>query len=242
MFFAVPPMATTLLRPSVQVPPVTQDVPPQMFRIFGTVMAMSGGDNSLELVGALSEALIETPSYALAAEHLRRDPACAALIDERWIPPAHDLGPARRPARGLPGPGLCGGHGPARLRPQPPRRHGAPQRRGLRGAAAQPDPRPLACGHRFRHHGGGRDRPAGLPSQPVPLSPRLRADGPVAAVDHGVRARPAAPPGGGDPGGAADGAGGPAPVRPALGGGLAALQQWREELQLRPFAERVGRP
>ncbi len=69
----------------------TQAVPPQLFRIFGTVVAMSGGDTSLELVGALTEALLETPSYALAAEHLRRDPDCAALIDERWIPPAHDL-------------------------------------------------------------------------------------------------------------------------------------------------------
>lgn len=51
-----------------------------------------GGDNtSLELVNGLSEALLETPSFALAAEHLRRDPACAALIEERWIPPAHNL-------------------------------------------------------------------------------------------------------------------------------------------------------
>jgi len=72
-------------------PPVSQQVPPQLFRIFGTLLAMSGGDTSLELVGALDEALLETPSFALAAEHLRRDPACAALIDERWIPPAHDL-------------------------------------------------------------------------------------------------------------------------------------------------------
>jgi ubiquinone biosynthesis protein Coq4 len=88
-------MTTTLLRSSAgtldTLPPVAQEVPPQLFRILGTFLAMSGGDNSLELVGALSEGLLETPSYALAAEHLRRDPACAALIDERWIPPAHDL-------------------------------------------------------------------------------------------------------------------------------------------------------
>ncbi|AFY29073.1 Coq4 family protein [Cyanobium gracile] len=87
-------MTTTVFRPTpapAAAPFEAQAVPPQLFRIFGTVMAMSGGDNSLELVGALSDALLETPSYALAAEHLRRDPACAALIDERWIPPAHDL-------------------------------------------------------------------------------------------------------------------------------------------------------
>ncbi|WP_216902314.1 Coq4 family protein [Synechococcus sp. CCY 9618] len=82
-------MATTLLPAAA--PFEAQAVPPQLFRIFGTVVAMGGGDTSLELVGALSEALLETPSYALAAEHLRRDPACAALIDQRWIPPAHDL-------------------------------------------------------------------------------------------------------------------------------------------------------
>ncbi len=52
---------------------------------------MSGGDHSLELVGTLSEGLLDTPSFARAAEHLRRDPACAALIDERWIPGEQNL-------------------------------------------------------------------------------------------------------------------------------------------------------
>lgn len=78
-------------RTSAPCPPVTQEVPAQLFRILGTLLAMSGGDSSLELVGALDEALLETASFALAAEHLRHDPACAALIDARWIPPAHDL-------------------------------------------------------------------------------------------------------------------------------------------------------
>lgn len=77
--------------PLLTQPPVSQEVPSQLFRVFGTLVAMAGGDTSLELVGALSETLLETSSFALAAEHLRRDPACAALIDERWIPPTHDL-------------------------------------------------------------------------------------------------------------------------------------------------------
>jgi len=69
----------------------TAEVPASLFRILGTFLAMSGGDNSLDLVGALSEGLLETRSYALVAEHLRRDPACAALINERWIPGDQNL-------------------------------------------------------------------------------------------------------------------------------------------------------
>ena len=100
LFLRTYAMTSALISPSTEAldslapeaqPPVTQEVPPQLFRIFGTLVAMAGGDNSLELVGNLAETLLETPSYALAAEHLRRDPACGALIDARWIPPAHDL-------------------------------------------------------------------------------------------------------------------------------------------------------
>ncbi len=47
---------------------------------------MSGGVNSLELVGALSEALLETPSYALAAEHLND-----AVYGELRLSQTHDL-------------------------------------------------------------------------------------------------------------------------------------------------------
>ena len=65
--------------------------PDPHFRILGTLLAMSGGDTSLELVEALTDALLDTPSYALAARQLRRDPACAALIDTRWVPDSHDL-------------------------------------------------------------------------------------------------------------------------------------------------------
>jgi ubiquinone biosynthesis protein COQ4 len=49
------------------------------------------GDNSLETVGELTYGLLETPAYDLVAQHLNQDPACAALIRDRYIPPAHDL-------------------------------------------------------------------------------------------------------------------------------------------------------
>jgi ubiquinone biosynthesis protein COQ4 len=49
------------------------------------------GDNSLKTVGELTDGLLATPAYALLARHLTQDPACAALICDRYIPPAHDL-------------------------------------------------------------------------------------------------------------------------------------------------------
>jgi ubiquinone biosynthesis protein COQ4 len=48
-------------------------------------------DNGLETVGELTYGLLETPAYDLVAQHLNQDPACAALIRDRYIPPAHDL-------------------------------------------------------------------------------------------------------------------------------------------------------
>jgi ubiquinone biosynthesis protein COQ4 len=49
------------------------------------------GDNSLQTVGELTYGLLETPAYDLVAHHLNQDLACAALIRDRYIPPAHDL-------------------------------------------------------------------------------------------------------------------------------------------------------
>lgn len=49
------------------------------------------GDNSLQTVGELVDGLLETPAYDRLAQHLNQDPACAALICNRYIPPAHDL-------------------------------------------------------------------------------------------------------------------------------------------------------
>ncbi len=49
------------------------------------------GEDSLDTVGELSIALLNTPSFDLAAQHLQRDPASAALIQERYLSPPHDL-------------------------------------------------------------------------------------------------------------------------------------------------------
>ncbi|WP_338431641.1 Coq4 family protein [Synechococcus elongatus] len=54
-------------------------------------VSMLFGDNSLDAVGDLTYGLLDTPSYDLMAQHLKQDPASAALIRDRYIPPAHDL-------------------------------------------------------------------------------------------------------------------------------------------------------
>lgn len=63
----------------------------QILLIFKSFFAMLAGDESLQAVGEMSDALVETSAFALAAQHLKRDPACAALICDRYIPPTHDL-------------------------------------------------------------------------------------------------------------------------------------------------------
>ncbi|MEB3355808.1 MAG: Coq4 family protein [Synechococcales bacterium] len=63
----------------------------QVLLIFKNFLAMLAGDSSLETVGELTEGLLEMPAYDLAAQHLKRDAACAALIGDRYIPPAYDL-------------------------------------------------------------------------------------------------------------------------------------------------------
>jgi ubiquinone biosynthesis protein Coq4 len=63
----------------------------QILLIFKSFFAMLSGDESLESVGELSDALVETPAFNLAAQHLNRDPVCAVLIRDRYIPPIHDL-------------------------------------------------------------------------------------------------------------------------------------------------------
>jgi ubiquinone biosynthesis protein COQ4 len=63
----------------------------QMLLIFKSFFALLSGSESLESVGELSDALVETPAFDLAAQYLQRDPACAALIRDRYIPPVHDL-------------------------------------------------------------------------------------------------------------------------------------------------------
>lgn len=83
------PIEAPIEAPTAEAPDANRPNP--NFRILGTLLAMSGGDSSLELVEALTDALLQTPSYALAAQQLGRDPGCAALIDARWVPEAHDL-------------------------------------------------------------------------------------------------------------------------------------------------------
>lgn len=61
------------------------------FLIFKSFTAMLLGSSSLKTVGELVDGLLETPAYALAAQYLSQNPACAALIRERYLPPAHDL-------------------------------------------------------------------------------------------------------------------------------------------------------
>lgn len=59
--------------------------------IVKSFISMLFGDYSLDTVGELTYGLLETPAYDLVAQYLNQDPACAALIRDRYIPPAHDL-------------------------------------------------------------------------------------------------------------------------------------------------------
>jgi ubiquinone biosynthesis protein COQ4 len=59
--------------------------------LFKSFVAMLMGDSSLKVVDEMSYGLLDTPAFALTAEHLKRDPACAQLLSDRYIPPAHDL-------------------------------------------------------------------------------------------------------------------------------------------------------
>lgn len=54
-------------------------------------LALLTGDSSLDIVGEMSLALLETPSFQQTVSYLRQDSACAALIGERYMAPPHDL-------------------------------------------------------------------------------------------------------------------------------------------------------
>jgi ubiquinone biosynthesis protein COQ4 len=81
--------------------PVQQQPENKLVRDFNSFLAklaivkssvsMLFGDNSLQAVDELTYGLLATPAYDLMADHLNQDPACAALIRDRYIPPAHDL-------------------------------------------------------------------------------------------------------------------------------------------------------
>jgi ubiquinone biosynthesis protein COQ4 len=63
----------------------------QTLLIFKSFMAMLVVDDSLKSVFEMSSALLDTPAFDLTVKHLKCDPACAELIGDRYIPPAHDL-------------------------------------------------------------------------------------------------------------------------------------------------------
>jgi ubiquinone biosynthesis protein COQ4 len=63
----------------------------QTILMFKSFIAMLLGDDSLKTVDEMLDGLLETPAFDLAAQHLKRDPACAKLIDDRYIPPAYDI-------------------------------------------------------------------------------------------------------------------------------------------------------
>ncbi|MDX1977102.1 MAG: Coq4 family protein [Pseudanabaenaceae cyanobacterium bins.68] len=54
-------------------------------------LALLAGDTSLDVVGEMSYALLDTPSFALAVKHLQTDAQCAELIAERYMATEHDI-------------------------------------------------------------------------------------------------------------------------------------------------------
>jgi ubiquinone biosynthesis protein COQ4 len=63
----------------------------QMLIILKSFTAILSGDESLQSVGELSAALVETPAFDCAAKSLKSDPEAATLIRERYMAPPHDL-------------------------------------------------------------------------------------------------------------------------------------------------------
>lgn len=54
-------------------------------------LALLAGDKSLDVVGGMVSALLETPSFDLVVAHLKQDPQAEALISDRYMAPPHDL-------------------------------------------------------------------------------------------------------------------------------------------------------
>jgi ubiquinone biosynthesis protein Coq4 len=59
--------------------------------LFEPYVALMTGDMELDIVDEMSRTLLETPSFEKAVKTLQQDPACAALIAERYMAPTHDL-------------------------------------------------------------------------------------------------------------------------------------------------------
>jgi ubiquinone biosynthesis protein COQ4 len=70
---------------------IQQQIHFQMLSVLKSFTAMLTGDESLQSVGELTAALLETPAFDLAAKHLKSAPSASLLIKERYMAPAHDL-------------------------------------------------------------------------------------------------------------------------------------------------------
>lgn len=63
----------------------------QLLIVLKSFFALLSGDEVLQSVGEMSTAMVKTSAFALAASHLKRDPASAELIHDRYMAPPHDL-------------------------------------------------------------------------------------------------------------------------------------------------------
>jgi ubiquinone biosynthesis protein COQ4 len=54
-------------------------------------LALLAGDTSLDVVGEMSNVLLDTSAFELAVKHLRADPQCAELIEERYMAADHNI-------------------------------------------------------------------------------------------------------------------------------------------------------
>lgn len=63
----------------------------QMLIILKSFTAMLAGEESLQTVGELSMALVETPAFNLAVKALKSNPEASALIRARYMAPPHNL-------------------------------------------------------------------------------------------------------------------------------------------------------
>lgn len=59
--------------------------------IFKSFFSLLMGDSSLKPIGEMSDALVKTKAFTLAAQHLRKNPDCARLLESRYMGPPHNV-------------------------------------------------------------------------------------------------------------------------------------------------------
>lgn len=64
---------------------------PQFLPILKPFLTLLAGDSSLEPVGYMTDALMKTPAFDLAAAYLKQDLDCAELIEHRYMARPHNL-------------------------------------------------------------------------------------------------------------------------------------------------------